>query len=40
MTIAIIECSPFVGLVDTDGSLVLQVAHSADGGIPAKPLHL
>ena len=32
--------SPFVSFVDADGSLILQVAHTADGGTPAKPLNL
>ncbi len=40
MTKVIMKCSPLVGLVDTDGSLVLQVTNSADGGVPAKALHL
>ena len=31
---------PFVGLVDADGALVLQVAHPADGGTPPEALHL
>ena len=40
MTIVNGKLSPLVGLVDTDGSLVLQVTHSADGSVPPKPLHL
>lgn len=31
---------PFVGPVDADGALVLQVTHPADGRTPPKALHL
>ena len=39
MTSAVMTWSPFVGLVNADGSLVLQIAHPADGCTPAKPFN-
>ena len=40
LTMVMVEHSPLVCLVDTDGSLILQVTYSADSSVPPKLLHL